>query len=369
MSELQAALLAIGVGVMVVVYAYGWWQQRRLSRKFGTTFKAQHSDALYQDSARQATSPVQHSMGDEATEMVSGEREERVEETLDVEPVVQPTVLDESCALLDSRSDFIIELHLPEPMNGAVLGGFWQRKFDFGKPVQVCGLTLHTQRWERVIADGQMLYVSMRVALQLVDRGGVISATKLADFRDLILGVAKQIQADARVPDLDEVHANAVELDTLCATVDQMVGINLIPSGDRLLLASRIAQTAALHEMRLESDGAFHLLNAQGLSLFSLINLDTKPFQHHTLESASSNGITLLLDVPRVENPTAQFDLLTRLAHEFAHDLQLNLVDDHRVVLSAGGLERIHAQIAEVEQQMRDNDIEPGSAQARRLFS
>ena len=369
MSELQAALLAIGVGAMVLVYAYGWWQQRRLSRKFGTTFKAQHGDALYQDNARPAMSPVQHSMGDEAIELVQNERDEQSDEAPLVDSVALPSVLDESCALLDARSDFIIELHLPEPMNGAVLGGFWQRKFDFSKPVQVCGLTLHTQRWERVIADGQTLYVSMRVALQLVDRGGVISATKLADFRDLILGIAKQISADTRLPDLDAVHANAVELDTLCASVDQMVGINLIPSGDRLLLASRIAQTAALHEMRLESDGAFHLLNTQGLSLFSLINLDTKPFQHHTLASASSNGITLLLDVPRVENPTAHFDLLTHLAHEFAQDLQLNLVDDHRVVLSAGGLERIHAQIAEVEQQMRDNGIEPGSAQARRLFS
>ena len=369
MSELQAALLAIGIGVMLVVYLYGWWQQRRLSHKFGAAFKASHVDALYQESPGRPASPaaeVQHVMSDKQDPKLDDEDDyaER-----DVETVTTTTLLDESCSLLDERSDYIIDLQLREPANGAVLGSFWQRKFDFGKPLQVCGLTLQSQRWERVIADGPTLYVSLRIALQLVDRGGVISATKLADFRDLVLVAAKQIQAEVDVPDIDACHARAVELDALCAEVDRMVGINLIPSGDRMLLASRIAQAAALQDMRLESDGAFHLLNAQGLSLFSLINQDTKPFQHHTLATATSAGITLLLDVPRVEDPARQFDLMTRVAHELEQELQLNMVDDHRVVLSPSGLDLIRAQIAEVEAQMCDNDIVPGSAQARRLFS
>ena len=369
MSELQAALLAIGIGVMLVVYLYGWWQQRRLSHKFGAAFKASHVDALYQESPSRPTSPaaeVKHVIIDEQ-ESIIDEEDDYAER--DVETVMATTLLDESCSLLDERSDYIIDLQLREPANGAVLGSFWQRKFDFGKPLQVCGLTLQSKRWERVIADGPTLYVSLRIALQLVDRGGVISATKLADFRDLVLVAAKQIQAECEVPDIQACHARAVELDALCAEVDRMVGINLIPSGDRMLLASRIAQAAALQDMRLESDGAFHLLNSQGLSQFSLINQDTKPFQHHTLATATSAGITLLLDVPRVEDPARQFDLMTRVAHELEQELQLNMVDDHRVVLSPSGLDLIRAQIAEVEAQMCDNDIVPGSAQARRLFS
>ena len=366
MSELQAALLAIGAGVMLVVYLYGWWQQRRLSRKFGTAFKASHADALYQESPVKSVPPVQHAMVATPPESFASEAELR---SPDDEAAAMPDVLDEACALLDGRSDFIIDLHLHEPAAGAVLGGFWQRKFDFGKPVHVCGLTLHSRRWERVIAESQTLYVSLRIGLQLVDRGGVISATKLADFRDLILGVTRQIQAEATVADPTAAHAQAVELDALCAQVDQMVGINLVPPGERLLPCSRIAQAAALQGMRLESDGAFHLFNEQGQSLFSLTNHDTKPFQHHTLATASSPGITLLLDVPRVAQPALQFDLMTRVARDLAQELQLNLVDDQRVVLSAVGLDRIRAQIAEVEAQMADNGIVPGSAQARRLFS
>jgi FtsZ-interacting cell division protein ZipA len=360
MSELQAALLMIGLGVIVAVYAFGWWQQRQYRRKFGTAFKSSHTDVLYQDSG--------------ASHIVRGQQTASVqilEEAL-VEVNVNATataLLNESCVLLDGSSDFIIELHLDEPGPPAVLDGLWQRKFDFGKPVQVCGLTLGTKKWERAIAEGQALYARFRIALQLVDRGGMVSAAKLADFRDLVLGVAKHIKADATVPDLEETHRHAVELDAFCAEVDQMVGVNLVPHGELSLFGSQILQAAALQGMTLESDGAFHLLNPHGHSLFSLINQDSKPFQHHTLETFSTPGITLLLDVPRVEDPGSQFDQMMHVAQELARELQANVVDDHRVTLSDKGLALIRARIAGVEAKMRDHGITPGSAQALRLFS
>jgi len=360
MSELQAALLTIGFGVIVVVYAYGWWQQRQYRRKFGTAFKSSHTDALYQDiGASQA-------MRSQQTASAPMLEEALVEANADA---TATALLNESCALLDGRSDFIIELHLDEPGPPAVLDGLWQRKFDFGKPVQVCGLTLGTKKWERAIAEGQTLYARFRIALQLVDRGGMVSAAKLADFRDLVLGVAKHIKADTTVPDLDEMHRHAVELDAFCAEVDQMVGINLVPHGERSLPGSKISQAAAMQGMTLESDGAFHLLNSHGHSQFSLINQDSKPFQHLTLETFSTGGITLLLDVPRVEDPGNQFDQMMHVARELARELQVSVVDDHRLALSDNGLALIRARIAGVEAKMRDHGITPGSSQALRLFS
>ena len=234
------------------------------------------------------------------------------------------------------------------------------------------------------------MYSRFSIALQLVDRSGAISAARLADFRDLVLGVAKHIKADVAAPDVHEAHQRAVEQDKFCAEVDQMVGINLVPPGDRLLLGSQIAQAAALFGMRLESDGAFHLPDTRGWqgadrrrvsqaqgnerrrargSLFSLVSLDSEPFQHKTLETTSTWGVTLLLDLPRVENPALQFDQMLRVAHELAAELQAELVDDHHVKLSEAGLARIRAMIVEVETKMRGNGLVPGSAQARRLFS
>ncbi len=353
MSELQIALLAIGFGVIVAIYIFGWWQQRRYRLKFGTTFKASHADALYQEEDAGPATQVQ---------------QPPLEGAMGAEPAAT-NLLDESCALLDQRSDFIIELHLGEASPASVLDGFWHRKFDFGKPVQACGLTLGTKRWERAIAEGQTLYSRFRIALQLVDRGGAISAAKLADFRDLVLGIAKRIKADTAVPDIHETFQHAVELDTFCAEADQMVGVNLVPPGDKLIPATKIVQAAARQNMTLEADGAFHLLNDQGQTLFSLINKNSVPFQHHTLETFSTSGITLLLDVPRVENPPEQFDYMMRVAHDLVDELRVNIVDDHHVEISANGLANIRTRIAGVEEKMCAHGIVPGSAQARRLFS
>jgi len=378
MSELQIALLIIGIGVIFAVYFYGWWQQRQYRRKFGSKFQARHDDALYHEHpARGEATDQQPELADMVEEAISEALpdEEPAEAAVAAKPVqpvapakAVPTVLDESCALLDARRDFIVELHLAEPAPPAVLDGLWQRKFDFGKPVQICGLTLGN-RWERAIAESQTLYSRFRAALQLVDRGGVISAAKLAEFRDLLQGVARQLKANATIPNVNETHRHAVELDALCAEVDQMVGINLVPPGERMLAGSKIAQTAAVHGMKLEADGAFHQLNPQGHSLFSLSSQDNKPFQHHTLETLGTSGVTLLLDVPRVEHPAEQFDQMIAVAHEMAKELQVNLVDDNRVVLSDGGLARIREQIAAVEEKMCGYNLPPGSAQTRRLFS
>jgi FtsZ-interacting cell division protein ZipA len=367
MSELQKALLAIGLGVIIAVYVYGWWQQRSYRRKFGTAFRTSHADALYPESGDERPGQIQRSELAAETVMEAIITEVEISEAAVAEPVTN--LLDDSCALLNARSDFIIELRLAEPSHAAVLHGLWQRKFDFRKPVQVCGLTMTTKKWERVIAESQVLYERFRVALQLVDRSGAISEAKLADFRDLVLGVARHIKADATVPDIHETYRHAVEMDTFCAEVDQMVGVNLMPPKGRLLLGARIAQAAALVGMTLEADGAFHLMDAQGQSLFSLINRDNQPFQHLSLETTSTAGLTMLLDVPRVEEPASQFDRMMQVARLLAKELQLNLVDDHLVVLNDKGLALIRERINDVELKMCAKGITPGSSQARRLFS
>lgn len=369
MSELQTALLVIGLSVVVVVYVYGWWQQRNYRKKFGSTFnKTAHGDALYEQNAAAAPQAVAVARTDEDC-VVQLSSPAALDDRAGSDIPVPVDVLDESCALIDVSSDFVITLELAEPSPAAVLDGLWQRKFDFGKPVHVCGMTLNTQQWERAIADSPTLYARFRIALQLVDRGGAVSLVKLGDFRDLVAGVAEQIKAEYAYPDVQETQQRAQTLDAFCASVDQMVGINLVPPGERTIPASRIAQAATLQGMTLEADGAFHLLGELGHSVFSLSNLDTSPFAAHTLETSSSTALTLLLDVPRTRLPAVQFDNMVQAAHEFARELQMNVVDDHRVVLTEKGIGRIRTQINNIDAQMREQGITPGSAQARRLFA
>ena len=363
MSQLQEALLVIGLGAVVAVYAFGWWQQRRYQRKFGAPFKKTkvQADVLYQDN------PLKSPLSDQ----LAAPHDEKLRAS-DYLPVAEPVpvpVADELCTILNDRSDFVIELQLYEPSPASVLGALLQRKFDFGKNVNICGLTLTTRQWERAITESSTLYSQFKIALQLVDRSGLISSAKLSDFRDLAVGIAQHIQAKVTIPDVQKTLHAALQLDAFCVVVDQMIAVNLLPAGNRLLSGSVIAQAAAIQNMTLESDGAFHRLNAHGHSQFSLINRDTKAFQPQTLQNVTTAGLTLLLDVPTVENPLQQLDQMITVAHELAKTLQVNLVDDRRIELTEAGLIPIRAKVSEVEAKMREQNIVAGSAQARRLFS
>jgi FtsZ-interacting cell division protein ZipA len=380
MSELQLALLIIGLLIIGVVYGYGWWQQREYGRKMGSKsaspkkdrkpmgnpFKPFSEKLANSKLASQLESLLDHPLVKQSNEPAS--IVPPVMEAPELDPI-EPVLVADTCALFNETGDFVVELHPKSPCTAAALAALWPHKFDFGKPIQVCGLTQDAPHWERVIADSPVLYSQVRIALQLVDRSGVMSTLKLASFTDLIQSIAQKLPAECNMPDLNSSYQHAQALDKFCLEVDKMVGINLIPMDDSVLFGTQIAQTAGMLNLSLEADGAFHLLNIQGHSLFSLINQQNELFQHHNLHNLKTTGVTLLLDVPRASDPLGQFDLMLNVALQLADELNLNLVDDYFVTLDEAALTTIRTQIAEVEARMFENGITPGSTHARRLFA
>jgi hypothetical protein len=364
MSELQVSLLVIGVTVVFAVYAYSWWQQRKHRRRFGAAFKQAHEDALYRTAAE---NPV-------AEELIDGELEQSLPvDSLSGEPlsVEQSRVaaMDGVCALLDASTDYIAVLTFDVQAGADSLALLWQKRFDFGKSVHACGLNTTTGAWEKVIAESHLFYAAFKLSLQLADRSGPVSEVRLCDFRDMVRDIATHLDAQAELPDVAAACARALELDSFCAEVDQMIGLNILPSGERTFSGGEVARVAEQHGMSLQADGAFHLVDAQGHTVFSLGNYENIPFQHHTLAQMWVNGLTLLLDVPRVEHPTQRFGEMAVLARQLAMDLRASVVDDHRTALGEAGIAHIREQITAIENQMTSGKVIPGSAQARRLFS
>jgi len=356
MSELQISLLGIGIAVVLAVYGYSWWQQRQHRRKFGAAFRHGREDALYR--------PAAEKMPDEADLPADS----LPAQTPSGEPL-RGQGAEGACALLDAATDYIAVLSCKSPASGNALAPLWQKRFDFGKSVHACGLNAASGAWEKVIAESPLSYSVFRLALQLADRSGAVSELRLNDFCGLARDIAVQLQAEAELPDVAAASARALELDGFCAEVDQMIGLNILPSGERTFSGGDVASVAKQHGMSLQADGAFHLLDALGHTVFSLGNYDNTPFQHHTLGQMWVNGLTLLLDVPRVEQPTRRFDEMAVLARQLAMDLRAAVVDDHRVALGEPGIAQIREQVAAIEGRMLAGKVMPGSAQARRLFS
>jgi FtsZ-interacting cell division protein ZipA len=192
---------------------------------------------------------------------------------------------------------------------------------------------------------------------------------RLAGFRDLLSDIARQLQVEVRLPPVEQAVQRAQELDRFCADVDQMIGINLLTSGDRKLFGTEVASAAEHQGLSLQSDGTFHLADEFGVTLFNLSASDGTPFQHHTLNQVRVDSLTLLLDIPRVSEPVRRFDEMVALAQELAKILRTTLADDQRVALSDGAIAQIRTQVAATEDLMLVGHITPGSAQALRLFS
>lgn len=356
MSELQISLIAIGILVVLAVYGYGAWQQRKYRSRIGAAFKTRHGDALYHGVLAEEPEARPEPEASEAGQILP-------------ETYIPESIPDDLCTTLDPETDYIAVLFGSSGLPASVLAPVWQRRFDFGKNLCVCGVPESGGPWEKVAAESPRRYVTFRLSLQLADRGGAASEARLADFRDLLRDTADAIPAEVNVPDVAGAAASARRLDAFCSEVDQTIGLNILPSGEHLLRGNDIAQAAARYGMALQADGAFHLLDAQGRTVFSLANFDNTPFQHHTMDEMLAIGLSLQLDVPRVERPTRRFDEMVVLARVIGEDLGAAVVDDHRTTLSDRAIALIRAQVAAIEKKMHSYPIIPGSALARRLFS
>lgn len=349
MSELQISLLAIGLIVVAGVFLYGQWQQWRYRRSI--------------------TTPLPESQAESSKPALS--KEASVDDGAEVELSVatETESADEICGLLNDATDYVVTFLLKTPSTTDVLESLWERRFDFGKDVNACGLNAGSGLWERLIPESPQIYRAFRIGLQLVDRSGSVSEMRLAGFHELLTEIAAQLKIEARLPPVDEAVKRAQQLDRFCADVDQMIGINLLAGGDRKLFGTEVAGAAERHGMSLQSDGTFHLLDEDCASIFTLSASDDTSFQHHTLNQSRTESLTLLLDIPRVNEPVRRFDEMVAIAREMATALRLTMVDDQRVALSDGALAQIRTQIAAIQDLMQAGHITPGSAQALRLFS
>jgi len=346
MTEFQSSLLIIAVIVVVGVYAYGWWQQWRYRR------------SLNRIEAVPRVTP----------EPVLQERVAALSAAEGGEHFIADGALD-TCTLLDEQTDYIVSMTPKFPLSAHALARVWERRFDFGKTLRACGCNVANGVWERIIPESSTTYSELKVGLQLVDRDGAVSATRLADFRELMGEIGHKEDADMVLPLVDSAMERASELDAFCAEVDQIIGLNLVCGADRPLFASKVAAVVQPMGMSLQADGTFHLFAPDGATLFTLSVSDGTPFQHHTLDQMRVSSLTLLLDIPRVNDPVKHFDEMTLFAMELATALRATLVDDQRVLLAKGALEQIRTRVATVEQRMMQGGIAPGSVQAMRLFS
>ena len=377
MSDLQLSLIVLGVALVGGVFAYNKWQERKHRKLAERVFRADHPDVLL--GRQQADSP-EAAWG----ETTAAERIEPAIQDAQVETdAFQPQAGREAAAdlreagaaaeppqeLADPAIDCVIRFESAETIGGPYL---WQAQHlamgQLSKPVCWCGLNEHNTVWERLTADGAGDYRRLRAALQLADRRGPLTDSELTLFLNGVQRLAGEFLAVADLPERNDVLARAAEIDRFCAGVDIQIGINVVATGAPFA-GTKLRGLAEAAGMTLHDDGMFHAADATGATLYTLSNLEAVPFTGEEMKTLFTQGVTFMLDVPRVANGPLAFDRMTALAKQCVGSLGGTLVDDNRAPLADSALDVIHDKIVEIEQRMAAQGLIAGGTQALRLFS
>ncbi|GAA4405575.1 cell division protein ZipA C-terminal FtsZ-binding domain-containing protein [Quisquiliibacterium transsilvanicum] len=362
MSSLTLSLLLLALAAIAAVFGYNWWIGRsrspggKLARGAGAR-DAAGSPPRAEPSLGAGAAPVPEPVAEDAA-AAAGPRALVV-------------------AVLDSRTDCIVELALPSLVSGerliALASGFRRAG---GKPVVVeavrsspppapqgdgdeflsdapAPVAQGAPQWRAPSTGAHFDLV--RVGVLLANRNGPLNAMEFSDFAAGVQALADQLSALAAAPEMGPVLARARELDEVCASLDAQLGIG-VESPEPLGLAD-LARLAGETSCVERGNNRYARLGPQGEVLFSLALTD------------APNRLSLLLDVPRAPAEHSPWTEMVACAQLCAQRLGGRLVDDAGRPLADAELERIGQQIATRQERLAMIGIDAGSPLALRLFN
>ena len=342
MSELQLALIAVGVAAVATVWGYNRWQERRQQQLAEKLFGDRSGDVL-----------------EVANDSAGGE--ERREPVIEANESLPP--LPEAWA--DEIADCVVRIDFAEPVSALSV---WQTQAEWSgqieHSVQWLGLDSMLQHW-RQLGEGDIgRYAVVCAAMQLADRRGPVSEREISLFLDGLHELLRRYPGVAQIPAADDVLVRARAVDDACIAVDMQLALNVVPASGRPFDGAAFRHAIEEAGFALQSDGLFHCAE----DLFMLARLGGGAFDEFP-EDAMEQGVTLTLDVPRVADGLLAFDRLLALVGELTTRFDCALVDAQRNALAAEAISAIQAKIADLQGQMGQRRIAPGSVRARRLFS
>ncbi|GGP24611.1 cell division protein ZipA C-terminal FtsZ-binding domain-containing protein [Silvimonas amylolytica] len=392
MTDLQLGSLIAGGAIVAAVYAFNWWQEHRYRKQAAKAFARNQPDVLLEtpqnvvrkgDNQRlePALNTPAAKTGDMREEPVLAGHtvgevfQEEEPATTDepawaspasVVPRPQPAAQsapqsatsdeDAETSLLDPAFDFIAEVHA-----GVDIPAGDVPPFPAAKRVRVIGLN-EAGQWQTVYGSTGNAFSELRIGLQLVDRQGALTQEQLNGFCMAVQQFADEHEASVTFPQRSAKLATAAQLDEFCASVDVMIGLNVMATGNPLPMEK--VRVLAEHAGLVKApDGSFQYRSDSGKTLFSLTNHDQTPF------GTTSEGITLLFDVPRAAGGLSVFEYVCQFAIQLCTQLGATLVDDNGKPLTNASLTNIHDQLGQIYAQMDEQGIEPGSPAALRLFA
>ena len=375
MSTLQIALAGGIIAIVAGIIIFNKWQEGRHRNRAGHVFPGNQRDPLLERGGDSEPPP-------EVREPVIGERGTNGHDEADADGQaegkrnqqayhqpprqrIRPPLPDR----LDPRIDCCIRIEAVEPIE---VPRFWAAQTEaldgIARPLRWYAFDDRENQWRRINGNTVGAHHWFLAALQLVDRGGVLSENDFLRYTRGVQRLADQFRSvPAGIPSRAETMGNAKALDSFCAEVDVQIAINLVSV--QPMMGSHIFSLAEAEGLRLEGDGSFHARAADNRTLYILSNGEAALFERSVMAGLRTRRMSLILDLPRVIDASSEFEKMMHFAVHLGKKLGADVVDDNGRHFGTESVEAIRTRIRRYQTRMSEEGIPPGGSLARRLFS
>jgi hypothetical protein len=374
MTDLHWALIAVAVALLLALWIYGKWQERRTRARIDAAMRQGVGDPLAQG-PRNASAPPGgiarrieprlESQAQEAPEVVAAGEEASEEPAPPAEP--EDTAAAERAEasayalpdgwVEDPLLDFVIELRCSHAIDGvAALEAKGQlERLQLPLPTHLAVWDAKSQQW--TAPDRFGFYSELLLAVQMAHRNGVLGEIDAARFVATAQQIALGVDADFDAPDVPRLVAQAAELDQLCARFDVQITLTVEATqgpwtADTVQAAANEAEFAALGQGRWESR------DERGEPVLAL-----------TVASFPTERLAVSIDVPVVRPEGQPLVKQFAAADRLAMRLNGRIVDDNGRPVQREAHFSIAAQLAGMYEQMHAAGVEAGSVRAKRLYA
>ncbi|NLY14660.1 MAG: cell division protein ZipA [Gammaproteobacteria bacterium] len=169
-----------------------------------------------------------------------------------------------------------------------------------------------------------------------------------------------ELSADDAVPTLlnpfddvdDQQHEEAVDDD---AAYEEILIIHVVSRSPEGFKGPALLQSILESGLRFGAMDIFHrheTITGNGDKLFSMANaLNPGTFNLDDMDLFSTRAVCFFMGLPGPRNTTQAFELMIAAARKLANELEGDLKDDHRSVLTAQTIEHYRQRIADFERQ------------------
>ena len=376
MTDLHWALIAIAGFLLLAIFVYSRWQERRELARFEMELRRGVGDPLLDRAPRAASgglqrrieprldSPSAETIPAAVAAAASGPTDEFAP-TIPLEARRTESEADQAepsaYALPDGWAedpllDFVIELRCTHAIDGvtALEARSQIDRLQLPLSARLAVWDAKTQQW--TAPDRFGFYSEILLAVQLAHRGGALGEIDATRFVSTAQQIALAVDADFDAPDVTRLVAQAAELDQLCARFDVLVTLTVQSNGAPWSPDAIQAAAAALGFTSVAA-GRWELREGEHLVL--VLTAPAQPADH----------LALSIDVPLVRPETSPLARQFSVADQLAARLDARVIDDNGRPVQREAHFAVAAQLATLYEDMHAAGLAAGSERARRLYA